>query len=196
MPPEAYYVNIRHFGGFFMKIRIDDDYDKNDLEKFNINGGSTISNNNEQNKDNLNVNIIDTTFKEVEQDSNDYNYDEDYEAYYSTYNDVEKNEDDSDISGKIYVTSRLANKNKTRISSAKINLYKLNGVSPKLVDNKYTDNDGKVIFDNLKKGSYRVIAIVDRKYFEKPTYTPWNEVTIDSETKEKSIEVINKIKSM
>ena len=51
-------------------------------------------------------------------------------------------------------------------------------------------------FENLKKGSYRVIAIVDRKYFEKPTYSPWNEVTIDKNTTEASVEVVNKIKAV
>ena len=80
------------------------------------------------------------------------------------------------------------------ISSARINLYALNGISPKLIHSKLTDTNGIVIFDNLSKGSYRVIAIVDRKYFEKPTYIEWNEVTINEDLTEENITVINKIK--
>ena len=46
----------------------------------------------------------------------------------------------------------------------------LNGISPRLISSKLTNEEGQVTFTNLKKGSYRVIAIVDRRYFEKPTY--------------------------
>ena len=50
------------------------------------------------------------------------------------------------------------------------------------------------MFNNLPEGSYRVIEIVNRKYFEKPTYIQWNEVTINKDLREKNIIVINKIK--
>lgn len=176
-----------------MRIRIDDDYDMNDLKNFHMD--SSKNNENEHQSYREELKIVDTVFKEVVEEEN-YNYAGDYKDYYSTYTTTDVSEVDSNISGKIYVTSRLANKNRTLISSAKINLYALNGVSPKLVQSKYTDNEGKTVFENLKKGSYRIIAIVDRKYFEKPTYTPWNEVTIDANTNETSIEVINKIKGV
>ncbi len=82
----------------------------------------------------------------------------------------------------------------SNISDAKINLYALNGLSPKMISSKYTDKNGVVIFDNLAEGSYRVIEIVNRKYFEKPTYIQWNEVTINDELREESIIVVNRIK--
>lgn len=181
-----------------MKIRIDDDYDKADLEKFNINHNSSNYRNEQNEEDILQENVIDAAFQEVKNDDKDYskNYYNKYKEYYNNYEYNKSDESDNEILGKITVVSRLANKNRTLISSAKINLYVLNGVSPKLVKTKYTDNLGKVTFENLKKGSYRVIAIVDRKYFEKPTYSPWNEVTIDKSTTEASVEVINRIKSV
>ena len=81
--------------------------------------------------------------------------------------------------GKITVISKLADIRGSSISDAKINLYALNGLSPKMISSKFTDKDGVVIFDNLAEGSYRVIEIVNRKYFEKPTYIQWNEVTMN-----------------
>ena len=174
-----------------MKIRIDDDYDKDDLEKFNINNNDSKYRSEQHQDDILKENVIETTFQEVD------DYDKEYSrGYYNNYQDDKNDENDNETLGKITVVSRLANKNRTLISSAKINLYVLNGVSPKLVETKYTDNLGNVTFENLKKGSYRVIAIVDRKYFEKPTYSPWNEVTIDKNTTEASVEVVNKIKAV
>lgn len=183
-----------------MKIKIEDDYDKSDFEKFNI----TVDDSKDKydNNDILAGNIVEANFQEVVSDKEDYSKDSlkeyynDYKNYYSNYEYHEVDCEDSEILGKITVISRLANKNRTLISAAKINLYVLNGVSPKLVESKCTDNNGQVVFENLKKGSYRVIAIVNRKYFEKPTYCPWNEVTIDKSTKETVIEVVNKIKSV
>ena len=98
------------------------------------------------------------------------------------------------VKGKITVGVRLGDRKGTPISEAKINLYALNGLSPKLVSSKLTDINGIVVFDSLSEGSYRVIEIVNRKYFEKPTYIQWNEVTISKDLKEESIIVINRIK--
>lgn len=98
------------------------------------------------------------------------------------------------IRGKITVGVRLGDRNGKAISEAKINLYALNGLSPKLVSSKLTDANGHVVFDDLPAGSYRVIEIINRKYFEKPTYIQWNEVTINKDLLEESIIVVNKIK--
>ncbi|MDU2492018.1 MAG: prealbumin-like fold domain-containing protein [Clostridium celatum] len=98
------------------------------------------------------------------------------------------------IRGKITVDVRLGDRNGKAISEAKINLYALNGLSPKLVSSKLTNINGIVIFDSLPEGSYRVIEIVNRKYFEKPTYIQWNEVTINKDLREEYIIVVNKIK--
>lgn len=98
------------------------------------------------------------------------------------------------IKGKITVYAKLGDVEGECISDAKINLYALNGLSPKLISSKFTDKNGIVIFDNLEEGSYRIIEIVNRKYFEKPTYIQWNEVTINKNLYTEQIIVVNKIK--
>lgn len=70
----------------------------------------------------------------------------------------------------------------------------LKWITPKFISSKVTDKNGVVIFDNLSEGSYRVIEIVNRKYFEKPTYIQWNEVTINDELQEENIIVVNRVK--
>ncbi|MDV4149766.1 calcium-binding protein [Clostridium sp. AL.422] len=100
----------------------------------------------------------------------------------------------SEEKGSINVFSRLGNKEGVELKGARINLYLLNGVSPKLYDSKFTDASGKVEFNNLPNGCYRIIAIVDRRFFEKPVYYNWNEVTIDSNNKNANVLVVNKIK--
>lgn len=156
-----------------MRIIIEDDND-NDVIELLKNGKVSASC-----YFNVNNNIIDVVYDEAKEK----------EACES-----EKEVDEEEIKGKITVYSRLGDPNGALISSAKINLYMLNGISPKLIASKLTDTDGKVIFDNLETGSYRIISIVDRKYFEKPTYLNWNEVTIDSNLYEETITVINRIK--
>lgn len=96
--------------------------------------------------------------------------------------------------GTITVVSKLGSKEGVEIKGARINLYLLNGVSPKLYDSKFSDEVGKVEFNNLSNGCYRVIAIVDRRFFEKPLYYNWNEVTIDANNKKTNILVVNRIK--
>ena len=98
------------------------------------------------------------------------------------------------IKGKITVGVRLGDRKGKAISEAKVNLYALNGLSPKLVSSKLTDKNGIVVFDGLPEGSYRVIEIVNRKYFEKPTYIQWNEVTINEDLRKETIIIVNRIK--
>lgn len=98
------------------------------------------------------------------------------------------------VKGKIVVGVRLGDRKGKPISEAKVNLYALNGISPKLISSKLSDKNGIVVFDGLPEGSYRVIEIVNRRYFEKPTYIQWNEVTISKDLREESIIVINRLK--
>ena len=63
-----------------------------------------------------------------------------------------------------------------------------------MVCSKLTNENGMVIFDELAEGSYRVIEIVNRKYFEKPTYIQWNEVTINEDLRKETIIIVNRIK--
>ena len=97
-------------------------------------------------------------------------------------------------SGKIVVTSILEREEQELLKGVKINLYKISGLSPVLVESKITDDEGKVIFRGIENGCYRVIEIVDKRYFEKPKYIKWNEFTIDDVNKEEKIIVINKNK--
>ena len=152
-----------------MKIKIEDLYEEVDFSKI-------IQDNEKETFENdvfINVN-----YQEVE--------DECELKYQKTLTNNKK--------GTITVISKLDNKNKTLISEAKINLYVLNGISPKLIESKSSNKEGQVKFENLEAGSYRVIAIIDKKYYTKPTYIPWNEVTIYDENLESTIEVLNKIK--
>ncbi|MGN0026139.1 MAG: calcium-binding protein [Clostridium sp.] len=96
--------------------------------------------------------------------------------------------------GSITVFSKLGSKDGVEIKGARINLYLLNGVSPKLYDSKFSDESGKVEFINLSNGCYRIIAIVDRRFFEKPIYYNWNEVTIDTNNNMANVLVVNRIK--
>lgn len=121
-------------------------------------------------------------------------YSSGYSKQYSSQDNF-NNYDIIEEKGSIEVISKLASRDGVELKGARINLYLLNGISPKLYDSKFTDATGKVVFDNLENGCYRVIAIVDRRFFDKPSYYTWNEVTIDKNNKSANICVVNKIKS-
>lgn len=96
--------------------------------------------------------------------------------------------------GEIIVTSILDCGEHEYLQGVKINLYKINGLSPILIKSKVTDEEGKVVFSNVEDGCYRIIELVDKKYFEKPKYINWNEIIIDSTNKSQKVIVVNKIK--
>ena len=56
-----------------------------------------------------------------------------------------------------------------------------------------TDENGRAFFSNVPKGSYRIIELIDKRYFKKPVYINWNEVTIDNYNTEAVIYVVNNI---
>lgn len=127
--------------------------------------------------------------KRVESES--FNSKDMYKDMYNVYEEKKVREE----KGNITVFSKLGSKEGVEIKGARINLYLLNGVSPKLYDSKFSDEGGKVEFNNLSNGCYRIIAIVDRRFFEKPIYYNWNEVTIDTNNKNDNVLVVNRIKS-
>lgn len=110
-------------------------------------------------------------------------------------NDCSSSETYNKSLGKIIVYDKLGHINGTELEGAQINLYKLTGINPKPVSTKMTDSCGKVIFSDLEDGNYRVIAIVDKRYFERPEYFRWNEITIDCTNKEDTVIVVNKIRA-
>jgi len=112
------------------------------------------------------------------------------EDEYTGYKEI--NEEESQ--GEITVYATIKTKDGTKIKRIKINLYKINGVSPELIQSLETDSDGKVVFSGIPEGSYRVIEFIDKRYFNKPIYVDWNEVTIDSENKNHVVYAINTIK--
>ena len=106
----------------------------------------------------------------------------------------EKIENDKHETGKILVTSVLEFEENEYLQGVKINLYKINGLSPVLIKSKITNEEGNVIFSELEEGCYRIIEIIDKRYFEKPKYINWNEIMIDNINKNQKVVVINKIK--
>lgn len=96
--------------------------------------------------------------------------------------------------GKITVFDKLDHINGVEVEGAQINLYKLSAINPTLVETKMTDSNGKAEFSDLDEGNYRVIAIVDKRFFLRPDYYRWNEININSTNKEDTVIVVNKIK--
>lgn len=97
--------------------------------------------------------------------------------------------------GEIMVISILECEENELLEGLKINLYKISGLSPVLIETKITDEEGKVIFQGVENGCYRVIEIVNKHCFEKPKYVKWNEFTIDDVNKKQKVIIVNKIKS-
>lgn len=110
-----------------------------------------------------------------------------------------ENKDSSEkeiLDGEIKVYSTIKTKMGTKIKGVKINLYRINGVSPELVQSLETDSDGKVVFSGVSEGSYRVIEFIDKRYFNKPVYLDWNEVTIDSVNNTHEIYAVNTLRRL
>lgn len=203
-------ANYNLDNGFSLKIEgatfVDDTYDvkENKIPKENLNEQDK-NNSNEQVKDNFNKQSKENLTEEdknkfdeylnqyinedINEDVKDINEDIQYDRCYCM--NKKRNEE---IKGTIRVISKLGDIHGSNISDTKINLYALNGLSPKFISSKITDKNGLAIFNNLPEGSYRVIEIVNRRYFEKPTYIQWNEVTINDELQEENIIVVNRIK--
>ncbi|MCE5222267.1 MAG: prealbumin-like fold domain-containing protein [Clostridium sp.] len=117
----------------------------------------------------------------------DNKYTDSVNAPMSTEDNIVKN-------GEIVVTSVLDCGDNECLQGVKINLYKINGLSPVLITSKITDREGKVVFSEVEEGCYRIIEIVDKRYFEKPKYISWNEIIIDRVNKNQKLTIINRIK--
>ncbi len=102
---------------------------------------------------------------------NDINYEIDYEKYYFNFNNeqhININFYSNIIKGKIelIVLNKTTNK---KISNILIKLIK----DKKIISEKYSDNNGQIIFDNLLVGKYKIdgldkeIIINDKKLYQK-----------------------------
>ena len=116
--------------------------------------------------------------------------------YIDGVNDEISEEDNKAQNGEIIVISVLECGENECLQGVKINLYKINGLSPVLITSKITDEEGKVVFSEVEEGCYRIIEIIDKRYFEKPKYINWNEIIIDSINNNQKVVVINKIKRL
>ncbi|MGN0144315.1 MAG: collagen binding domain-containing protein [Clostridium sp.] len=96
--------------------------------------------------------------------------------------------------GRIVVKSILDCDTQEVLKGVKINLYKINGLSPILMKSKITNENGEAVFSNIQEGSYRIIELVNKEYFEKPKYIDWNEITIDRDNKREKILIVNKLR--
>lgn len=97
--------------------------------------------------------------------------------------------------GTIIVKSIIDYGKQELLKGVKINLYKINGLSPILVKSKITNEHGEVIFSNIEEGSYRIIELINKEFFEKPKYINWNEITINCDNKKEKVLIINKLKN-
>lgn len=131
-------------------------------------------------------------FIELEDNDNECNEEFEFLEDKNDY-DIEENSEFKD--GRIIVKSIIDYGKREVLSGVKINLYEINGLSPVLIKSDITDKRGKVIFKNIQEGNYRVIEIIDKKYFEKPKYVNWNEIIINRRNREKKILIVNRIKS-
>jgi len=114
--------------------------------------------------------------------------------YIDGVNDEISEEDNKAQNGEIIVISVLECGENECLQGVKINLYKINGLSPVLITSKITDEEGKVVFSEVEEGCYRIIEIIDKRYFEKPKYINWNEIIIDSINKNQKLRIVNRIK--
>lgn len=99
-----------------------------------------------------------------------------------------------EVKGEISVYVTLGSKEGIKLKGVTINLYRINGECPELIACTETDCNGRASFINVSKGSYRVVELINKKYFHKPIYIKWDETKIDEENKSTTIYVVNKIR--
>lgn len=98
--------------------------------------------------------------------------------------------------GRVEVYSLLNCAEGDPISGVPFNLYRIEDGCEKLVASKKTDKKGKVEFNCLEDGMYRIQQVVDECVFECPQYYPGREFCITESTKCQRVHVINKLRKM
>lgn len=135
--------------------------------------------------------VFEIVNEDIENINNDYIRDPNESEVLNT---LEKRVNNKKIEGQILVTSVLDYGKHEFLQGTKINLYRINGLSPVLIESKITDESGKAIFSNIQEGCYRIIEILDKRFFEKPRYINWNEITIDKNNLKEKVVIVNKLK--
>ena len=132
---------------------------------------------------------------EILENKSDVNNENNYHSLNSENKEI-KHEIKKEVfnNGIILVKAIIDCGNKEILKGVKINLYKINGLSPIFIKSKITNENGEVIFSNIEEGSYRIIELINKEYFEKPRYINWNEITIDRNNKREKILIVNKLK--
>ena len=155
-----------------------------------INIDDNIQSSNDNVKVSINESEVEASYKEtnksLEAENNDLK-----EENFTTESNFETYKSEL---GKIIVYDKMDHINGVQVEDAQINLYKLSDINPRLVASVRTDSTGRAEFFNLENGSYRVIAIVDKRFFRRPEYYRWNEVCIEDSNKEDTVIVVNKLK--
>lgn len=96
--------------------------------------------------------------------------------------------------GSIVVFSKFRSASGEPLSGVTVKLFRLTGGCPQLISTKVTDCNGRVIFDNLPNGFFRVVQEIDNRFFQRPTYIPWNEVEINNVVRTATIIVVNRLR--
>ncbi|MGL4991914.1 MAG: SpaA isopeptide-forming pilin-related protein [Sarcina sp.] len=98
--------------------------------------------------------------------------------------------------GMVEVYSHLNCTNGEPISGMPFNLYKIDRNGEKLIASKKTDKRGRVEFNCLENGMYRVQQVVDECVFDTPEYYPASEFVITDKKKHHRIYVVNKLRKI
>lgn len=100
--------------------------------------------------------------------------------------------------GRIVFTSRLISADGEPISGVRVFLLRLDkcGCDTKFcfVSSKITDRNGRAVFEGLRDGLYKVVQPMDRCVFRDPIYIPSDQVTINSNHREREITAVNRIR--
>ncbi|QAA34204.1 prealbumin-like fold domain-containing protein [Clostridium manihotivorum] len=96
--------------------------------------------------------------------------------------------------GRIEVTSKLGSDCGEPISGVKVYLFRIEDYNLRFACFKITNKHGKVVFDGLRDGIYKVVQPMDKCIFRDPVYLPSDQVPIDRVHRDYNITVINRIR--
>jgi Transthyretin-like protein len=119
---------------------------------------------------------------------------EDCDDHHHDHHDHDRRGERERERGSIVVFSKFRSASGEPLSGVTVKLFRLTGGCPQLISSKVTDCNGRVIFDNLPNGFFRVVEEIDKRFFQRPTYIPWNEVEINNVVRTATIIVVNRLR--